>query len=171
MRKDRQGIIISKSQVADGIFEMEIAFKDFENLIGGQFVHIQLPSEQFTLRRPFCICDFDNNKKTILICFAVVGKGTEYLASLAVGQAVMAMFPLGNGFVPTENMKKIVLVGGGMGSAVLPAVARENANVEFFTFLGFGNKNKVVLEERLNSLCKQVVVATDDGSCGEKGFV
>lgn len=171
MKKDRQATIISNVQIAEGIFEMILSFEDFEDIKGGQFVHIQLPSAAHVLRRPFCICDFDETSKTILVCYAVVGGGTEELSHLESGDKVMAMLPLGNGFVPSSDMKKVMLIGGGMGSAVLPAVARANKNVQFDAFLGFASKNKVVLEENMTALCNSVTIATDDGSYGERGFV
>lgn len=171
MKKDRQGTIVANLKIADGIFEMKIAFDDFEDLLGGQFIHIKLPCESFTLRRPFCICDFDKIAKTIAIVYAVVGGGTEYLATLGVGQKLWAMFPLGNGFCPTPAMKKIVLVGGGLGSAVLPAVVRAFGDINYYTFLGFGNKDKVILQDLMSSLSESLVVATDDGSYGLSGFV
>ena len=81
------------------------------------------------------------------------------------------MLPLGNGFMPDKNVKKVVLLGGGMGSAVLPAIPTTYPALEYYTYLGFANKDKVVLEEEMAKVSKQLTVATDDGSYGKKGFV
>lgn len=170
--KDRLGKIIANEQVAKDIFKMVIKFDDLpEQIKGGQFVHIKLCDNSHVLRRPFCICDYDMALKTITVCYAVVGEGTKELSQYELGTNVKAMLPLGNGFVPDESMQKIVLLGGGMGSAVLPAIPRTFGDREYYTYLGFANKDKVVLEQEMRELSKEVVVATDDGSYGKKGFV
>lgn len=170
--KDRTGKIILNNQIAKDIYKMVIAFDDMpEDIKGGQFIHIKLTDNSHVLRRPFCICDFDMDKKTVTVCYAVVGEGTKEMTKYSEGMTIKAMMPLGNGFVPDDNMKKIVLLGGGMGSAVLPAVPKTFGDREYYTYLGFANKDKVVLEEEMKALSKEVVVATDDGSYGKKGFV
>ena len=170
--KDREGTIVSNVHVAKDIYKAVIAFDDLpEGIKGGQFVHIKLTDNSHVLRRPFCICDFDCKAKTVTVCYAVVGEGTKELAGYEKGTRVKAMLPLGNGFTPDESMKKIVLLGGGMGSAVLPAIPRAFVDREYVTYLGFANKDKVVLEEEMRELTGNVVVATDDGSYGRKGFV
>ena len=170
--KDRKGRLIANEQVAKDIYKAVMAFDDLpQGIKGGQFVHIKLNDNSHVLRRPFCICDFDENAKTVTICYAVVGEGTKELAGYNVGTEVKAMLPLGNGFTPDDKMKKIVLLGGGMGSAVLPAIPRAFKDREYVTYLGFANKDKVVLEKEMRELAGEVVVATDDGSYGRKGFV
>lgn len=171
LRKDRKGIVIANNAVANGIFEMTIAFDDWQKVIGGQFIHIQLPSQEKLMRRPFCICDYDEQAKTILVCYAVVGGGTQDMTLIKAGTTLNCMFPLGNGWEIPSSYNKIVLIGGGMGSAVLPAVITANRHKEYYTYLGFGNANKVVLEDLLASKSTSCKVATDDGSYGEKGFV
>ena len=169
--KDRVGKIVYNKKLQEGIYKMELKFDDFEKVIGGQFIHILLNSKEHILRRPFCICDFDEKNKSIIICYAVVGDGTKELSKMKAGEEVKAMFPLGNGYIPKENENKIVLLGGGMGSAVLPAIARAFPEKEFISYLGFANKDKVVLEEQMNKLCSYVKVSTDDGSYKESGFI
>lgn len=166
--KDRQATVISNKEVASGIFEMVLCFDDFCEIKGGQFVDIQLPDTRHVLRRPFCICNYDSENKQIKICYAVVGQGTEELSQVKQGAKLNALLPLGNGYVPQG--KKIMLIGGGMGSAVLPSIITANPDREYYTYLGFANKNKVVLEGDL-AMSKQLTVATDDGSYGKSGFV
>ncbi|MGN0788805.1 MAG: dihydroorotate dehydrogenase electron transfer subunit [Christensenellales bacterium] len=163
--------VLSNEAVADGIFEMELSADRVDDILGGQFVNIKLPTSDTLLRRPFCLCDFDENRKSFTICYAVVGKGTETLSHVKTGEVLKATLPLGNGWDPRGKYSKIMLVGGGMGSAVLPAVARRSEGVDCVCYLGFADKSKVVLEDRLRGLCSDVVVATDNGSYGRKGFV
>lgn len=163
--------VLSNKAVADGIFEMELSTDRVDDILGGQFVNIKLPTSDTLLRRPFCLCDFDERSKSFTICYAVVGKGTETLSHIKTGEVLKATLPLGNGWDPRGKYSKIMLVGGGMGSAVLPAVARRSDEVDCVCYLGFADKSKAVLEDRLRSLCSEVVVATDNGSYGRKGFV
>ncbi len=163
--------VLSNKAVADGIFEMELSTDRVDDILGGQFVNIKLPTSDTLLRRPFCLCDFDERRKSFTICYAVVGKGTETLSHVKTGEVLKATLPLGNGWDPRGKYSKIMLVGGGMGSAVLPAVARRSEGVDCVCYLGFADKSKAVLEDRLRSLCSEVVVATDNGSYGRKGFV
>ncbi|MDE7348282.1 MAG: dihydroorotate dehydrogenase electron transfer subunit [Clostridia bacterium] len=170
--KDRTGTIILNQQVAKDIFKMVLQFEDMpEDIKGGQFAHVKLNDKSHILRRPFCICDYDMSAKTIVICYAIVGDGTRVLSTYAVGEKVDVMLPLGNGFVPDKNVKKVVLLGGGMGTAVLPAIPTSNPELEYYTYLGFANKDRVVLEEEMAKVSKQLTVATDDGSYGKKGFI
>ena len=123
MKKDRIVTIISNKEVAKDIYEMKLQVADFpDDIRGGQFIHIALPNEVHLLRRPFCIADFDEKEKTIDVFYAVVGEGTALLSTLEEGQALKALFPLGNGFYFDSNVKKVAMVGGGMGVAVLPAI-------------------------------------------------
>lgn len=170
--KDRTGIITFNGQVAKDIYKMVLQFEDMPDEIkGGQFAHVKLNDKSHILRRPFCICDYDMDAKTITLCYAVVGDGTRILSGYGAGEKVQVMLPLGNGFVPDKDVKKVVLVGGGMGSAVLPAIPTCDPQLEYYTYLGFANKDRVVLEEEMARVSKELVVATDDGSYGKKGFI
>lgn len=163
--------VTARREVAQGIYEMTLCAPSYGEFRGGQFVNLKLEDGRHVLRRPLCICDFDVVRHEITVCYAVVGEGTRRLSELKVGEIVKTMIPLGNGFTPESGMKKIVLLGGGMGCAVLPAAARANADCECYAYLGFADRSKVVLEERMRSLCVETVVTTDDGSYGRKGFV
>lgn len=167
--KDRIATVLKNVPVADGIWYMTLAFDDLDGIKGAQFLDIKLPDRSRVLRRPFCICDFDAEKKTADACYAVVGGGTEVLTGVKAGDKLNVLLPLGNGYAPER--KKIMLIGGGMGVAVLPAIATANPDKEIHAFIGFANKGKVVLEKELGKKCASVTVATDDGSYGKKGFV
>lgn len=170
--KDRIATVVLNDKVAKDIYKMILKFDDMPDSIkGGQFAHIKLNDSAHILRRPFCICDYDMQNKTVVLCYAVVGEGTRILSGYHVGEKLQVMLPLGNGFTPEKDVKKVVLLGGGMGSAVLPAIPTANPQLEYYTYLGFANKDKVVLEDEMRAKSKEFVVATDDGSYGKKGFV
>lgn len=171
MKKDRKVTILSNKLIAKDIYEMKLQVADFPlDIRGGQFIHISLPNEVHLLRRPFCIADFDKKGKTITVDYAVVGEGTAFLSTLKEGQVLKALFPLGNGFYFDKSVKKVAMVGGGMGVAVLPAIPTSEPNLEYVSFLGFASKNKMILVDELKKK-GDVYIATDDGSVGVKGFV
>lgn len=173
--KDRLLTVISNIAVADNIYRMVMQSDDFEPIRGGQFVHVQLPDKTHILRRPFCIADYNAADKAITIVYAVVGEGTRILSAVKAGERINALFPLGNGFLLNEfkgkEIKKAILIAGGMGSAVMPAVPNSMISTDFYTFLGFANANKAVLIEELRAKSKEIHIATDDGSLGYHGFV
>lgn len=159
--------ILRNQKVGEGIYEMLLTRPDGVEPKGAQFIHIKLKNKAKILRRPFCICDCDG--EGILICYAAVGEGTKELAEYAAGEEVEAVLPLGNGW-SADGFKRPVLLGGGMGSAVLPLVARLAKSAKPVAYLGYANAGKVVLTERMESLCP-TVAATDDGSFGRKGYI
>lgn len=173
--KDRIVEVIENVKIADGTYRMVVRAAEAEPIRGGQFIHIQLPDKTKILRRPFCIADYDNQKHTVTIVYAVVGEGTEELSTVKVGDKLQALYPLGNGFLFNEfkgkEIKKIIMLAGGLGTAVMPAVPNSMPNVEFYTFLGFSTASKAILIDELSAKSKELHVATDDGSLGYKGFV
>ena len=82
----------------------------------GQFVHI-LPVGH-TLRRPISLCGIDKEKGTICIVFELKGSGTETLAACNVGDCMDVLGPLGHGFTLLPDAKRVVLLGGGIGSCL-----------------------------------------------------
>jgi dihydroorotate dehydrogenase electron transfer subunit len=119
----------------------------------GQFLNVKVPG--FTLRRPFGISHFDTSAKTISFCFQVRGEGTKALAKIPVGTKLDLLLPLGNGF-PMDKYKKVMLVGGGIGIFPLLPTAKDT-----YAFLGFRNKESVVLEDDFNAVAKELTIVTD----------
>lgn len=167
--KDRTAVVEQNSRVADGVMKMTLKFDDLPPIVGAQFAHVRVPDGAHVLRRPFCICDFDASAKTITVCYAVVGGGTARLAEVKEGEKLDVLLPLGNGYFP--NGKKIMLIGGGMGSAVLPAIITAFPDREYTVCLGFSDASKVVLVDELKAKGVNVVLATDNGTAGTKGYV
>lgn len=157
--------LISKNEIAKGIFDFKISCP--ETLPGsepGQFAHILVPGK--TLRRPISVCDYQNG--VMRIVFEVRGEGTEILAETKQGESLDILAPLGRGFNITKG-KKYLFVGGGIGVPPLLYAAKK-ADVAM-AVLGFRNKAAVILKEDFESVCKNTLVTTDDGSSGIHGFV
>ncbi|MDG5788259.1 dihydroorotate dehydrogenase electron transfer subunit [Evansella sp. AB-P1] len=141
----------------------------------GQFVNIRVGTGiDPTLRRPISICDVDLENEELTMIYRQEGKGTKLLSEKLVGDEINILGPLGQGF-PVEVAKKnstCVLIGGGVGIPPLYYLAKKlvatGANV--ITILGFRTEKDIFLEEEFNEL-GQVIVTTEDGSKGMKGYV
>lgn len=137
----------------------------------GQFVILRVDSEGE--RIPFTICDYDSLAGTVTILVQEVGYSTAKLAALREGDFIADFVgPLGR---PTDLTahSDITLVGGGIGSAVIYPQAKFLASVgkAAKVIVGARNKQLIMYEEEFRAAAKQLYIATDDGSCGVKGFV
>ena len=124
-------------------------------------------------RIPLTIAGYDREKGTVTIIFQIVGAGTEILNSLNVGEGVHDFVgPLGNA-TETEGLKKVAVVGGGVGCAIAYPVAKKLHDIgcEVTSIVGFRNKDLIILEDEFRAASSRYILMTDDGSAGEKGVV
>ena len=137
----------------------------------GQFIILRVDAEGE--RIPLTIADFDREKGTITIIFQIVGATTEKLNHLEQGEYIHDFVgPLG---VPshTEGLKKVAVVGGGVGCAIAYPIAKKlhHLGAEVHSIVGFRNKDLVILEDEFKAASDVMKLMTDDGSHGEKGLV
>ncbi len=136
----------------------------------GQFaiVHLAENSE----RIPLTVADSNPETGTITLVIQAVGKSTNELVALNVGDAIRDVAgPLGH---PTEMIESghALCIGGGVGTAVVHPIAQslQQRGVRVTSVIGGRSKEWVIFEPELKRY-GQVVVCTDDGSYGRKGFV
>ena len=137
----------------------------------GQFIIVR-PFED-SERIPLTVAGYDREKGTVDIIFQIVGGTTMELNSLEVGQSVHDFVgPLGRA-TEVEGLKKVCVVGGGVGCAIAYPVAKKlhQQGAEVHSIVGFRNKDLVILEEEFRAVSSKFVMMTDDGSYGEKGLV
>ena len=137
----------------------------------GQFIILRVDAEGE--RIPLTIADFDREKGTITIIFQIVGATTEKLNHLEQGEYIHDFVgPLG---VPshTEGLKKVAVVGGGVGCAIAFPIAKKlhHLGAEVHSIVGFRNKDLVILDDEFKAASDIMKLMTDDGSYGEKGLV
>lgn len=137
----------------------------------GQFIILRV--DEAGERIPLTIADFDREASTITIIFQIVGATTEKLGQLEEGEYIHDFVgPLG---VPshTEGLKKVAVVGGGVGCAIAYPIAKKlhGLGAEVHTIVGFRNKDLVILEDEFAAVSDVMKMMTDDGSHGEKGLV
>ncbi len=165
--------IVQKRELNKSVFLMEIEAPFIaKKALAGQFIIFRI--DEKGERVPLTIADYDREKGTITIIFQIAGMTTERLATLSEGDALLDVTgPLG---IPThldENVKKVCVVGGGVGCAIAYPQAKQlfNDGIAVDVIAGFRNKDIVILEEEFSKVCDNFYLATDDGSKGTKGFV
>ena len=139
----------------------------------GQFVQIRVDESPGTfLRRPFSLHDVNYRKNRIRLLVQVVGNGSRALYDLNNGDLLNIVYPLGNSFSAPSPEDKIILIGGGSGVAPLLFLARELDQLGFKPdiLLGFRSAERVIGQNEFGKF-GTVLITTEDGSEGEKGFV
>jgi dihydroorotate dehydrogenase electron transfer subunit len=135
----------------------------------GQFLHLQIPQlGERILRRPFSI--YQAGPEDVAVLYKAVGRGTEAMRHLAVGDEVNIIGPLGNGYPHADRSKMPVLVAGGYGNAALFILAQrmEKKGIAFF---GGRSAIDILLVKEFETLGWDVRPTTDDGSMGTQGLV
>lgn len=137
----------------------------------GQFIILRADADGE--RIPLTIADFDREAGTVTIIFQVVGSTTEKLNHLNEGDRLNDFVgPLG---VPThtEGLKKVAVIGGGVGCAIAYPIAKKlhNQGCEVHSVVGFRNKDLLILEDEFKAVSDKYIAMTDDGSYGDKGLV
>lgn len=164
--------IISKNVLAPDVYRMVIeAPRVAVARKPGQFVIVRCESGQE--RIPLTIADADPQAGTITLIIQAVGPSTRCITDRPEGGFLRDVAgPLGK-CTEIENWGKVVCVGGGVGTAVLFPLAKALAEAgnEVTTIIGGRSEKFVILREELSAFCKDVLVTTEDGSLGVKGFV
>lgn len=137
----------------------------------GQFIILRTDSEGE--RIPLTIADYDREKGSITIIFQIVGATTEKLNHMNEGECLSDFVgPLGRA-THTDGLKKVCVVGGGVGCAIAYPVAKKlhALGCEVHTITGFRTKELVILEDEFKAVSDKMLLMTDDGSAGNKGLV
>lgn len=207
-------VVVANKRIGRPFYRLKLEFSDegaraFAGCRPGQFAqldlsNVALPSPEdipqelcdaagrnIILRRPFSFAKItagaDRTLAELLYC--VVGPATLRMTTLAPGDSLSVVGPLGKGYHIPEGKKMVLLVGGGMGTAPLQHLAQvmtaENGNVNVMAFAGAKTAEGLPFEGRLDNVAQQVgfvlrefarygiesLVATDDGSAGFHGLV
>ena len=165
--------ILKKQELSPGILEYDIeAPRVAKKALPGQFIVLRVNEEGE--RVPLTIADFDREKGIVTILFQVVGASTELLASLQEGDSILDFVgPLGQPSELSNHMGTVVFVGGGIGVAPVYPIARAAHELgnKVISILGAKTKDILIFEDRMKAISDEVLITTDDGSYGIKGFV
>ena len=164
--------IVRKKELNEAVTLMDIEAPFIaKKAKAGQFIIFRIDEQGE--RVPLTIAGYDREKGTVTIIFQKVGFATIALGNLNEGDYIRDFVgPLGKP-THTEGIKKVCVVGGGVGCAIaLPsAAAFKEAGAEVDVVVGFRNKDIVILEDEFKAVSDNMYLMTDDGSYGEQGFV
>jgi ferredoxin/flavodoxin---NADP+ reductase len=164
--------IINKEILYQDIYAMWIKAPEIARSVQpGQFIILMTKEEGE--RIPLTVADYDRGKGLIYIVFQVVGKTTDELSSFKEGDYLYSFIgPLGKKS-EIDNYGTVVLVGGGTGIACIHPIARnlKEAGNKVITIIGARTKKLIIMEKELKKVSDELIVTTDDGSYGRKGFV
>lgn len=161
--------ILKKENLAKNCYDFTIACPEIANVAqAGQFAHVKVNG--FSLRRPISICEIDKQNGTIRIVFEVRGEGTKVLSSCNENTLVDIIAPLGKGFTLLDPSKKAIVIGGGIGVPPMVEVAKHYQS-NATAIIGFRSANAVILKEDFERFGSNVMLCTDDGTMGQKGYV
>ena len=160
--------ITKNEKLTDNVFLMTLK-GDTEGIRCGQFVNIKI--EGLYLRRPISVCDCEGD--TLTIIYKVVGKGTEKMSEMQVGDELDILTGLGNGYNTARSGERPLLLGGGVGVPPLYMLCKKliAEGKKPTVILGFNKADEVFYEDEFRALGAEVIVTTADGSYGVKGFV
>lgn len=161
--------VLSNTPLTDNIYKMILEGDTSSISKSGQFINIKI--EGLFLRRPISICDYDDS--TITIIYKVVGKGTEILRQMTKSDQLDILVGLGNGYDTSKAGDKPLLLGGGVGIPPLFKLTKDLIleGKSPLVVLGFKNKEEAFYIDEFKNIGAKVLVATENGSLGTKGFV
>ncbi len=137
----------------------------------GQFIILRASDDGE--RIPLTVADYDREKGTVTVIFQIVGATTMELNALNAGDSIPDFVgPLGKA-TNVEGLKKVAVVGGGVGCAIALPVAKKlhELGCEVHSIVGFRCKDLVILEDEFKAASDRLEMMTDDGTYGRKGLV
>lgn len=164
--------IVHKTKLNDAVTKIVVSAPDISlKAQPGQFIILRV--DEHGERIPLTIADFDRENGTVTVIFQVAGAETYLLNQKEVGDSLADFVgPLGT---PThvDGLKKVAVIGGGVGCAIAYPVAKKlhEQGTEVHSIIGFRNEDMVILEDDFSKISSRLMLMTDDGSKGQKGFV
>ncbi|MBE6725490.1 MAG: sulfide/dihydroorotate dehydrogenase-like FAD/NAD-binding protein [Ruminococcaceae bacterium] len=164
--------IVSKTVLNPTVIRMDIkAPRVARKAQAGQFIILRVDADGE--RIPLTVADCDRDRGTVSIIFQKVGATTDKLAEKEKGDFIEDFVgPLGKP-TETEGLKKVAVIGGGVGCAIAFPVAKKlhEQGCVVHTVAGFRTKDLVILEDEFRAVSDRFVPMSDDGTWGEKGLV
>jgi ferredoxin--NADP+ reductase len=164
--------IVRKENLGSSVVQFDVeAPKIAAKAKSGQFIIVRLDEQ--SERIPLTIADYDREAGTITMIFQAVGFSTNALKTLEVGDSILDVVgPLGTAS-EIENYGTVVCIGGGVGIAPVYPIARDlkEAGNKVISVIGARNEDLLFWKDKMAAISDELLIATDDGSAGIKGFV
>lgn len=159
--------ILSNIKIAESFYRIQLQ-GDKKPFQAGQFINLSVGNDNgMILKRPISVFDVEGDVITLI--YEIRGKGTKALSEMTLGE-LDAIYYLGNGFELYDNERKVMLIGGGCGVAPLYYVMKQYPDKEYYSYLGFADKDKAILIDEFEKL-SHTEVTTDNGTYGKCGYV
>ena len=167
--KDTIFEVKSNRLIAKNTYECVMSGDISDISASGQFVNIKL--DGLFLRRPISECYCEGELLTLV--YKVVGRGTEAMKNMTVGEKLDVLTGLGNGYDTSLSGDAPMLLGGGVGVPPMYMLCKKliSEGKRPTVVLGFNTKDEIFYEDEFRALGAEVTVTTVDGSYGTKGFV
>jgi dihydroorotate dehydrogenase electron transfer subunit len=175
-----RGKVIFNREISPGYLIMSVSVPEgFEIPDPGQFVMIKFRDRlDPLLGRPLSVYAFERQRNggVFEVLYRASGKGTNVMSKLHEGDDIELLGPLGTGYHMPSSISHVVLIAGGMGVAPITYLAyhyrrRISSFLKITCYLGSKSSDNLLGLERLQDLCTEVIITTDDGSMGTCGFV
>ncbi len=162
------GKIIRNELIGPAIYSMTVQCPQIAGAaVPGQFVHVRVAKTTAPLlRRPISLAGADPKTGEILLIYRVVGVGTQWMAELKAGDELDCLGPIGTAFTQTKG--KTLLVGGGVGIAPMVYLAEQLLPEQTTVLIGGRNEAELFWKDLFHG--PELVLTSDDGSIGHKGF-
>lgn len=162
------GKVLQNRELCQNVYEIVIECPEIaRESKPGQFLHVKVNKGiDPLLRRPISISRIYRDTGSISLIYQVIGRGTKELAEFKQGEDIDVMGPLGNGFKIFPG-SKCAVVGGGMGIA--PLIELASSLIDCDAYLGF--RCSTFKLDEYKAICRELYIATEDGSMGSKGYV
>ncbi len=165
--------ILSKEELSPNVFAMDIeAPRVAKKAQAGQFIVLRV--DEKGERIPLTIANFNRDTGVVNIVFQVIGASTMALAALNAGDSLLDFVgPLGKPSKIKKFNGTVVVVGGGIGVAPTFPIARamKEAGNKVIAIMGAKTKDILIMEAEMQAITDEIMITTDDGSRGIKGFV
>jgi dihydroorotate dehydrogenase electron transfer subunit len=171
--KQFSAVVTGNQQIADGYYEMEVAWDKRAGIPQpGQFATLRVSAQtQPLLRRPLAFSGFDFKRERATFIYQKRGSATQILAGKAVSEQVDCIGPLGRGFEPKPHSRQHICIAGGIGIGPIVYLAHtlKQQGAQVLLILGAQTAPRLPKFSQWDEL--KPAVCTDDGSEGFKGTV
>ena len=173
MLLSESAVIRANDRIFNNYYLLEVEARGIGKARPGQFYMVKIGTgTDPLLRRPFCLHKAVSDD-VIKILYRAGGYGTKLMTRLVKGDALNVLGPLGNGFKVGGEVKRALLVAGGIGVAPMVALAEEikDRKIEGVCFVGGRGRDDVLGVDEFRALGFDVHTSAEDGSVGRKGYV
>ncbi|MGH9365498.1 MAG: dihydroorotate dehydrogenase electron transfer subunit [Thermoanaerobaculia bacterium] len=178
MKSDHRAPLLRRRTFAPGLFSVTFHAPELARAVSpGQFVMLEVPERvRPYLRRAYSVADVDALRGEVEFLVKTVGPGTAALENLPEGAETRLLGPLGNAFSIEDLPRgaRVAVVAGGIGAAPFPLLFRAFAAARIMGDFFFGGRNarELAVRDRFAGIVGgETVLASDDGSMGDRGFV